>query len=273
MAEKYYTFLSANKCVGKEGNEYIGGAVVLAISNVEHKTTESGKKLTTARGCINNRSKILESFLGKEIKEGDDGAVWCDVTFWEKRSELIQEILNGRNKAKLCISGSFSLTEFTRNDGTPGQKISLNVTDCCEPSGEKYRTMVSLSNCVGKEGNKYVNCTATLSLIDFESRTTESGKTVVSCSGCINKRGKLLSSFLGKEIEEKENGAVWCDVTFWENKAERITKLLKGENKIRVFITGTISLREFTKSDGNPGQKVVINATDWSVIPAKEKDE
>ena len=127
--QKYYTFLSANNCVGKEGNKYVGCTVVLTVSNIEHKTTEAGKELATGRGCINNRAKILESFLGKKIIEGDDGAVWCDVTFWEQRAERIKKLLNGENKVRLCITGTLSLNEFTKNDGETGQRIVVNATD------------------------------------------------------------------------------------------------------------------------------------------------
>ena len=127
--KKFYSFLNTQRCITKEGNEYVGCTVVLTASNIETKTTEAGKKLTTARGCINNRGKLLSTVLGKEVVESENGAVWCDITFWEDKSERFCKFIKDREKTKICIVGTLSLREFEKNDGTPGQRVTINATD------------------------------------------------------------------------------------------------------------------------------------------------
>jgi single-stranded DNA-binding protein len=128
MEKKYYTFLNANKCVGSNGNEFVGVTTQVTVSNFKDKTV-GDTALVSGRAPIANRSTILSTVLGKEIAADENGNVWVDVTFWGDRAERFKKYLNGREKVRIFLTGVLTCHEFTRADGSTGIGVGIKVTD------------------------------------------------------------------------------------------------------------------------------------------------
>jgi hypothetical protein len=128
MEKKYYTFFNANKCIGSDGNEFIGATVQLTVSNFKDKMV-GDTLLVTGRAAISNLSNILSTILDKEIVADENGNVWVDVSFWGDRAERFKKFLNGRDKVRLFVTGVLTAREFTRADNTTAIGVSLKVTD------------------------------------------------------------------------------------------------------------------------------------------------
>lgn len=128
MERKYYTFLNANTCVGSNGNQFIGVTTILNVSNFTDKMV-GDTLLVSGRAPISNRSNILSAVLGKEITPNENGDVWVDVTVWGERAERFKKYLNGREKARLFITGVLTASEYTRRDGTQGIGVNVKITD------------------------------------------------------------------------------------------------------------------------------------------------
>lgn len=128
MEKKYYTFLTANKCVGSNGNEFIGVSTILNVSNFKDRMV-GDTVLVSGRAPISNRSQILSTVLGMDIPADERDNVWVDVTFWGDRAERFKKYLNGREKVRLFLTGVLTAHEFTRADGSKGIGVSVKVTD------------------------------------------------------------------------------------------------------------------------------------------------
>ena len=128
MEKKYYTFLNANKCIGSQGNEFVGVTTQVMVTNFKDKMV-GDTALVTGRAPIANRSNILSAVLDKEITPDENGNVWVDVTFWGDRAERFKKYLNGREKVRLFLTGVLTYNEFNRADGSKGTGVGIKVTD------------------------------------------------------------------------------------------------------------------------------------------------
>ena len=126
--KKYYTFLSANRCIGTNDNEYIGVTAEITVAKLTDKVV-NGVNLVSGRAAITNRAKTLENVLGHEVTPDENGNVWIDVTFWDDRADRFKKYLNGREKVRLIVVGVLTYNEFTRGDGTKGASIGIKVSD------------------------------------------------------------------------------------------------------------------------------------------------
>lgn len=136
---------------------------------------------------------------------------------------------------------------------------------------KKYYTFLNANTCVGSNGNQFVGVTTMVTVSNFKDKTV--GDTVlVSGRAPIANRSNILSTVLDKEIVPDENGNVWVDVTFWGDRAERFKKYLNGREKVRLFLTGVLSAREFTRADGTTGIGVGIKVTDWTTAEFRPKE-
>lgn len=126
--KKYYTFLSANKCVGSNGNEFIGVTTQITVGKLTDKKV-GDVDLVSGRAAITNRAKTLENVLGHEVTPDENGNVWVDVTFWGDRADRFKKYLNGREKVRLVVVGVLTYNEFVRGDGTKGTSIGIKVSD------------------------------------------------------------------------------------------------------------------------------------------------
>lgn len=128
MEKKYYSFLNVNKCVGSNGNEFIGVTTQVTVSNFRDKMV-GDTALVSGRAPIANRSNILSTVLGHEITPDEKGNVWVDVNIWGDRAERFKKYLNGREKVRVVLTGVLTYNEFTRADGSKGTGVSIKVTD------------------------------------------------------------------------------------------------------------------------------------------------
>ena len=127
MEKKFYTTIKMFPCISKNNNPYFGVTTVLNLSNFQVKDA-NGKKLVTARAAINNRTKLLNDTLGTKLPEANETA-WVDVTFWEDRAERFQKFLGDRTKVLVCVMGTISARQFSKQDGTPGEALTISVDD------------------------------------------------------------------------------------------------------------------------------------------------
>lgn len=97
--------MSLNNCVfsGRLGRD------------AEVRTTQNGKK-------------ILNFPLAVEIGFGENKTtMWLEAALWGDRGErLAQHLVKGK---EVVVSGSISVTEFTKRDGSKDKKLSLTVND------------------------------------------------------------------------------------------------------------------------------------------------
>ena len=137
---------------------------------------------------------------------------------------------------------------------------------------KNYYTFLYSNKCVGSTGNEFIGVSTMVTVSSFKDKMV--GDTVlVSGRAPISNRSQILSTVLGKEITADENDNVWVDVTFWGDRAERFKKYLNGRDKVRLFLTGVLSAREFTRADGTTGVGVSIKVTDWANADFRPKGE
>lgn len=128
MEKKYYTFISCNRALTKNGDEYTNVATQIKLSNFKQKEI-NGTKLVTARASIANREKLLTSVLGKEITADEYGNVWIDVNFWGNNADNITKYMGDRETARLFVVGALSARTFEKTGGGEGLAIQISVND------------------------------------------------------------------------------------------------------------------------------------------------
>ena len=138
-----------------------------------------------------------------------------------------------------------------------------------ENTERKYYTFFNANKCVGTNG-EFVGITTIVTLSNIQKKDVN-GKTLVTARTRISNRSKTMSAVLGSEIHAEEDGSVWCDVTFWEDRAERFLRYVGDRERVRIVLIGAMSLRTFTRADETEGQSVTINATDWANAEKEHK--
>lgn len=138
-------------------------------------------------------------------------------------------------------------------------------------SEKKIYTFIECNKCVGTNGSQFNDVSAKLLLTNFEQKEVNGSK-LITARARISNQEKVLSRVLDKEIVADEKGHVWVTVSFWEDKAERITKYLGDRDSAFVFIVGSISCKEYDKKDGSgKGVSVTINAKNWTSAGIREE--
>ena len=93
---------------------------------------------------------------------------------------------------------------------------------------------------------------------DPESRTTPSGHTVCSFDIAVNER------------RGGEDSTTFFRVSAWNKLAETcMTYLTKGK---KVMVTGPVSARGYSKSDGSVGVSIEINANEVEFLSPRESE-
>lgn len=122
---KDYSFLNMKRCVGREGNNFIGVTVQGFVNKYSNlRQTSTGRTVCDFSLPINNRTKYLASMLGGEIYE-KDGTVWAKVTLWdspdEKGQKLASRFDSYMQKHPSCIvmiTGAIKIDEREDNGRT-----------------------------------------------------------------------------------------------------------------------------------------------------------
>lgn len=97
---------------------------------------------------------------------------------------------------------------------------------------------------------------------DPEMSYTPSGKQVTKFSLAVNNRRP------GAEGERKPEDTLWLNVTAWERLAETCSRFLhKGS---RVYATGRLQVREYTRQDGSKGTAVELILSDMQMLDPKD---
>lgn len=134
---------------------------------------------------------------------------------------------------------------------------------------KKYYTFFKANKCIGTNG-EFIGVTTIVTLYNIQKKDVN-GKTLVTARTKISNQAKAMSAALGAEIHANEDGSVWCDVQFWEDRAERFLRYVGERERVKVVIVGAMNLRTFTKVDETEGQSVTINATDWANAEKESK--
>jgi hypothetical protein len=136
---------------------------------------------------------------------------------------------------------------------------------------KKYYSFFNTNKCIGSNGGEYVGVTTQVTVSNFKDKVV--GDTVlVSGRAPITNRAGIISSVLGKEFTPDENGNIWVNVNFWGDKAEQFKKFLNGREKVRLVVVGSLTYREFTRNDGEPGLDVSIRVLDWLATEPRTKE-
>ena len=83
-------------------------------ADAELRTTQSGQKVLNFR---------IANTIGMGERRKDQ---WIDCQYWGRGGEAISDYI--KKGDKITVFGEISLEEFQRRDGSPGSKLSLNVT-------------------------------------------------------------------------------------------------------------------------------------------------
>ena len=128
---------------------------------------------------------------------------------------------------------------------------------------KKYSTFLNCNKCVSYNGGEFIGVSTVVKLSNFKQKEVN-GTKLTTARAPIANRSNVLSSVLKEEITPDEYGNVWVDVTFWDNKSDRIAKYLGDRETARVFLVGALSCRTYTRDDGSKGIGVTIRASDWA---------
>lgn len=106
--------------------------------DAELRTTNTGKK-------------VLGFTLANETGFGERKKTqWADCQIWGPRAEALANFI--KKGDKLTVSGELTLEEFTRRDGTPGSKLSLDVKEV-ELDGSRKQSGDSDTQQASSRGN------------------------------------------------------------------------------------------------------------------------
>ena len=82
----------------------------------------------------NSGKAVLEFSLAenhsKKNQQGgwdEDGTTWRRVTIWDKKAEVLAEVL--KKGDRVIVTGSERLREYTAKDGTQGRSLEVNARD------------------------------------------------------------------------------------------------------------------------------------------------
>ena len=128
---------------------------------------------------------------------------------------------------------------------------------------KKFYTFIDIQD--GTDGTK--NCTTVVTLTKPEMKDLGDGKKILHCNAAISNQKNALSKALGSEIYASEDGTVWADVNFWNERADRMEKFVGDRTKVKVLICGKLSLRKWTAEDGSPRHRVQISVNNWMGMP------
>lgn len=133
-------------------------------------------------------------------------------------------------------------------------------------NNKKFYTTIKLFPCVNNSnGNPYTGVTAVLNITNVQ-RKDVNGKALVTARAAINNRAKTLNAGLNSNLVEDNKGAIWADVCFWEDRADRFQKFLGDRERALVCIMGTISVRRYNNNEGAQMESVSINADEWFAV-------
>lgn len=135
-----YDFAAFNKVEGANGTVVTGYFEGWTYSKQEQqfrfrtvnvKGTE--KKVANANIVFNaTYNKVAYTFgedFAKTLKnENGKVGVFVDVTLWDKVAERLEK-LNLNNRSKVGVFGTFKVTEYDKNDGTKGLKLTATGSD------------------------------------------------------------------------------------------------------------------------------------------------
>jgi single-strand DNA-binding protein len=66
---------------------------------------------------------------------GKDETTWINCQVWGKRSEVVMKYFT--KGSKVTVSGRGKLRSYTKNDGTQGQSLELDVQDFSLPARQQ----------------------------------------------------------------------------------------------------------------------------------------
>lgn len=120
---------------------------------------------------------------------------------------------------------------------------------------KKYYSFCSLQ----KENGK-VFATVNGTLFGLEAKDVGEKKLVAGRLALNNVSRRVASAL---EIELPDEEALFIDVNFWDDRAERIAKFFGEREKARVCLTGRLRANKFTRADGTEGVAVALDVQDW----------
>lgn len=125
----YYSFINMKRCVGKNGNGYVGITLEAKVVKPEMRTTETGKEVLSFSVPISNRAKYIESMCGMSPYAGDDGTVWARVTAWEDLAGRLNKFLTKCPNCVLLITGAIKVEQSAGNDGNTYTNTVITMDD------------------------------------------------------------------------------------------------------------------------------------------------
>lgn len=134
----------------------------------------------------------------------------------------------------------------------------------------KHRTtFFSANRMLNPDDKEFVGVTAILTLTNIKCKDTTEGRKIVTARAAVNNHSKMMSKMLGVDVPEQD-GTTWVDVVFWDDKAERFTRFLKGRDKVRVCVVGSMKPRAWKHEDGTENLGVTITCFNWDGIPTHQ---
>jgi single-strand DNA-binding protein len=102
-------------------------------------------------------------------------------------------------------------------------------------------------------------------------RYTQDGTPVASFNVAVNERPRRGQAQEGGQGAQAEETTTWFKVSAWRRQAEIVNDLLKKGTS--VFVSGSLSVREFTGNDGVKRTSLDVNMDDMQILTPKGVQE
>lgn len=132
---KSYTFLNMKKCVGNNGNPYVGCTLdaLVVKPTVREMTTKDGqvRKVLNFSTPISSRAPYIAKMCGMEPTLAKDGeTVWARVSAWDKTAERLSSLIERiDDSVVLIITGAIKVEASTAQNGTEYHNVNITVDD------------------------------------------------------------------------------------------------------------------------------------------------
>lgn len=136
-SNKDYTFINMKRCVGKNGNNYIGVTTEVVLFDAKERTTSTGKRVLEFRSNIRGKDKYIESMCGMAPYKTENGGVLAKIAFWQNadqergiitRMNRMIEKNPGKNFV-LAVTGSIKTSQHTDGQGRTFIDTTITADD------------------------------------------------------------------------------------------------------------------------------------------------
>lgn len=133
-----YSFMNMKRCVGKNGNPYIGVTAEVAVFETDRRDTPSGRSVINFNTSLRGRSKYIETMCGMTPYTNDKGVTRVRGAFWEdanverstpasRLEHMLQK--NPDKNFVLCVTGAIKVEQRKDDQGNVFVDTKISCDD------------------------------------------------------------------------------------------------------------------------------------------------